>query len=149
MMKEKTAEAVAIMEEMLELNEHDNQGVRFTLLSALILLGDTEKFKKYDEMFADDKHSASILYSRALFAFKTEGNSANARKMLKEAFKANRFVVQQLIDDNSQITGIEAYSPGSPEEAQIYVDYAFLPWHETEGAMEWLLNMVVKMLAKK
>ena len=148
-LEEKTVEAVALMEEILELNEGDNQGVRFPLLSALIELGDTEKFKKYDKMFADDEYSAQILYSRALFAFKTEGNSANARKMLKKAFEANRFVVDQLLEETPRIQKIETYSLGSPEEAQIYLDYAFLTWYKTKGAMEWLLDTIVTIMAKK
>jgi len=148
-MEEQTVEAVEIMEEMLELNRNDNQGVRFLLLSALITLGNTEKFEKYDKMFVDDKYSASILYDRALFAFKTEGDSEKARKMLKKAFEANPFVVEQLLDDNIQINGVESYSLGSPEEAEIYLAYAFFCWHKTEGAIEWILNETLKMMSKQ
>lgn len=134
----KTAEGVAIMEEMLELNDHDNQGVRFPLLSALIILGETEKFKKLNKTFADDKYSASILYSRALFAFKTEGDSANARKMLKEAFEKNPYVAKMLLDADTPFTGVESYSLGTPEEAEVYLMYGIFAWYKTQGAIEWL-----------
>ena len=144
----KIAEAVEIMEEILELNEGDNQGVRFPLFSALITLGETEKFKKYDEMFADDDYSASILYSRALFAFKTEGDSPQARKMLEKAFEANPFVVKRLFDPDFKLTGLKAYTTGSPEEADNYWFYAFLCWHRTEGSIDWLLETVAKMIEK-
>jgi tetratricopeptide (TPR) repeat protein len=137
---EKIAEGVAIMEELIELNEGDNQGVRYPLLSALITLGETKKFKKYDKMFAEDNYSTQMFYSRALFAFQTEGNSANACKRLKQAFEENPFVVQKLFDENFQLTGVGSYSPGSPEEAEIYLAHAFFPWHRTEGAAEWLMN---------
>ena len=145
----KLAEGVAIMEEILELNEHDNQGVRFPLLSALIMLDDTKKFKKYDKMFADDKHSAQILYPRALFAFKTEGDSANARKLMKKAFEKNPFVVQKLIDDNFQPSHVEGYTLGSPEEAEVYLDYALFDWYKIEGAMHWMVDVIEKILEKK
>jgi tetratricopeptide (TPR) repeat protein len=150
---EKIAEGVAIMEEMLELNDHDNQGVRFQLLSALIILDETEKFKKYDKMFADDEDSTQMLYSRALFAFKTEGNSANARKMLIKAFTGNPFVVQMFFDRKLKFSGVESYSVGSPEEAEVYLMYAAFAWCNTEGALEWVADTiedyVEKMMSKK
>ena len=147
-MEDETAEAVAIMEEMLELNEHDNQGVRFPLLSVLITLGDTEKFKKYDKMFADEEHSVPMLYSRALFAFKTEGDTPKARKMLKKAFDANPFVVRELFNPNFQFSGVKSYMAGSPEEAENYLLHAFFCWHNTEGAIEWMLDESVKIMSK-
>ena len=144
----KIAEGVAIMEEMLEINKNDNQGVRYPLLSALIVLGETEKFKKYDKMFDDDA-SAQTLYSRALFTFKTEGNSANARKMLNKAFQANPFVVQMLLEENPQFQEIENYSLGSREEAQVYLVYACVAWCKTEDAIEWLMDVVEKILDRQ
>jgi len=144
----KTAEGVAIMEELLELNEGDNQGVRFQLLSALLRLGETEKFKKYDKMFADEIDSTPMLYSRALFAFITEGDSANAQKILKNALKENPFVIALLFDENFQFQEIESYSPGSPEEAYAYLIHALFAWSEIEGAMEWVMNTIKKNLGK-
>jgi tetratricopeptide (TPR) repeat protein len=148
MYEEKTAESVAIMEEMLELNDGDNQGVRYPLLSALITLGDAEKFKKYDKMFAGEK-SVQMLYSRALFAFITEGASANAHKKLTKAFEANPFVVKFLFDKDFQFSESKAYSPGSPEEAENYLSHALIPWYSLEGAMEWLIETVEKIISKK
>jgi len=144
----KMVEAVEIMEEMLQLNEGDNLGVRFPLMSALIVLGETEKFKKYDKMFADDKYSAAMLYSRALFAFKTEGDSANTRKKLDQAAKANPFVIQRLFDGNINHAGLDAYRMGSPEEAEIYVLHSGLAWHKTEGAMRWLTDTATNVAKK-
>jgi tetratricopeptide (TPR) repeat protein len=148
-MEGKEADGVAIMEELLELNNGDNQGVRFPLLAALITLGETEKFKKYDKMFPDSNYSAQILYSRALFAFKTEGNTTKTRQMLKKAFKQNPFVVQKLLDPNFQLSGVESYSLRSPEEAEVYLAYAFLVWHRTEGAIEWLMDTMENLLKHK
>jgi tetratricopeptide (TPR) repeat protein len=149
MMEDKTAESVAIMEELMELNKGDNQGVRFPLLVALVALGDTEKFKKYDKMFADDKDSAQLLYTRALFAFKTEGDSANARKMLENSFKKNPFVVQKLFDENFQVSGVQSYSLGSPEEAEVYLSYSIMTWYTTEGAMDWVDKIIYELISKE
>ena len=141
----KIAEGVEIMEEMLELNEHDNQGIRYPLMSALIMLGETEKFKKYDKMF-DDGYSAQILYSRALFAFQTEGNSANARELVKKAFEKNPYVVQKLLDMDYQTKAVESYMLNSPEEADAYLVYALFAWFKIEGALEWLVDTIDDML---
>lgn len=147
-LKEKTAEGAAIMEEILELNERDNQGVRFHLLSALLTLDEIEKFKKYDKLFAEETNSTQMLYPRALFAFKTEGDSTNARKMLKKAFKENPFVVQFLLDDNFNFQVVGSYSPGSPEEANVYVEHGLIPWYKTENAMEWMVKTMEDYLKK-
>ena len=144
----KITESVVVMEEILELNTGDNQGVRFQLLSVLIMLDDPEKFKKYDKMFADDKHSASILYSRALFAFKTEGNNAHARKILNNAFNKNPFVVQKMLDKDFKLIDVNGYTLGSPEEADIYLSYALHSWYKTEGAFDWLFETILKKLKK-
>jgi tetratricopeptide (TPR) repeat protein len=145
----KIAEGVAIMEEMLELNTGDNQGVRFPLFSALIRIGETEKFKKYDKMFADDIYSAQILYSRALFAFKTEGDSVNANELLKNAYKNNPYVVRKLLDKYFQFKGVNSYAMGSPEEAEVYLIHALFAWRNTEGAIAWIADKTGKLLNKK
>jgi hypothetical protein len=113
-MEGEIAESAVIMEKMLELNDGDNQGVRYPLFSALIMLGDKKKFEKYDKQFSEETHSAQMLYPRALFAFTVEGDSTNARKLLKKAMDENPFVIQKLLDGNFQLTGVKSYSPGSP-----------------------------------
>ena len=143
----KMAEGVAIMEEMIELNEHDNQGIRYPLMSALIMLGETEKFKKYDKTF-NDAYAAQTLYSRALFAFQTEGNSANARKLLKKAFEKNPFVVHKLLDMDYQPKAVESYMLGSSEEADAYLIYALFAWYKIKGALEWLVEMIEEFIRR-
>jgi hypothetical protein len=108
-----------------------------------------EKFKKYDKMFADDTVSAQILYPRALVAFITEGDSANARKLFKKAFDANSYVVKSLLDKDFKLSGVKSFTWGSPEEAEVYLIHAIFTWYDTEGAMEWLLETVDKILSKK
>ena len=48
-----TKECVKILEEMVELNPNDNQGVRDYLLLYLLEVDETEKFKKYAKQFDD------------------------------------------------------------------------------------------------
>jgi len=138
-------ESIEIFEEIIELNQNDNQGVRFPLLSLLIEWEDDKKFKKYDKMFAKDQ-STEILYSRALYAFKNFGDNTAARKAAERAFKSNPFVVIFLLNNEHRPKKVDTYAFGSPEEASIYLDYAHVAWTEIEGAFEWLINTCMKLM---
>lgn len=135
--KEKKAESVAVLEEMIELNPNDNQGVRDLLLAYLIVLGDNEKFEKYDQMFNDD-YMAFPLFNRALFNYKTSGDSPRSVEILKKALKRNKFVAAKLIS-NKRISAVpDYYSPGDDSEAKSYVVFAHEAWQTTNGAIAWL-----------
>ncbi len=132
-------ECVSIQEEMLDLNPNDNQGIRDLLLLYLIQLNETEKFTKYADMFPEDI-GAYALFNRALFAFKTEGDSKTATKKLKEAVKENPYVAKKILSRKSKKGLAEHYGLGSEEEADYYVLYAKHIWRHTHGAVKWLLQ---------
>jgi hypothetical protein len=130
-------EAVEHYAEMLRLNPNDNQGLRYPLLSALIQLDrDTEAqalLERYDE-----DCSAHWVFSRALLAFRREGDSAGARKFLSAAQKANRHVVKYLLGERAIPSNLPEYVAfGSKEEAAGYVSGALGDWKETPGAITW------------
>jgi len=139
----KVAESVAVLEEMITLNPMDNQGVREQLLLYLIELDERKKFVKYDRMFKDDTMAFSC-YNRALFAFKTEGDSANAIRLLKLALLANKFVVKRLLSERPVVTKATYYSPGDAKEADYYAIYAQTVWAQTPGARDWLRQHAAK-----
>ena len=143
LMMKKTDEGISILKEMIELNPHDNQGARYLLFSALAMspTPDVEYFKTLDKLYADDD-STQVLYPRALFAFKTEGNSAAARKKVIKAYKANPFVIDLLLDDEYQLALTGGYSPGSKEEAEEYLLYGLLTWFSNMDALEWMLDTI-------
>lgn len=133
----KVKECVAVLEEMIELNPNDNQGVRDQLLLYLIQLDDRKKFLKYSKMFEEDSMAFS-LFNRALFAFKTEGETENSNKQLLKALKQNKFVAKRLLS-NKQITEFAGhYGFGDENEADYYASFAQHIWRETKGAKEWL-----------
>ncbi|MGI5974546.1 MAG: hypothetical protein ACOX7E_02180 [Paludibacter sp.] len=133
----KVKECVAVLEEMIELNPNDNQGVRDQLLLYLIQLDDRKKFLKYSKMFEEDSMAFS-LFNRALFAFKTEGETENSNKQLLKALKQNKFVAKRLLS-NKQITEFAGhYGFGDENEADYYASFAQHIWGETKGAKEWL-----------
>lgn len=130
-------QCVAILEEMIELNKNDNQGVRDQLLLYLLELREMDKFDKYAEMFKEDS-MAFALFTRALHAFITEGKSENANEKLQKALSQNPYVAAKILSD-TPIDGLAGYhGMGDENEANYYVFYAQDIWKNTKGAISWL-----------
>lgn len=139
----KVKECVTILEEMIELNPNDNQGVRDQLLLYLIQLDEFKKFLKYSKMFEED-FMAFPLFNRALFAFKTEGETENSNRQLLKALNQNKFVAKRLLS-NKQITELaNHYGFGDENEADYYASFAQHIWAKTKGAREWLKKHAIK-----
>jgi tetratricopeptide (TPR) repeat protein len=135
--------AVSILEEMIELNPNDNQGVRDQLLLYLIELNENKKFLKYEKMFEEDG-LAFALFNRALFAFKTLGDCQSSELKLQKALNQNKFVAKALLSKKPIPELPHYYGYGDQNEANYYVNYAYGVWIKTDGALEWL-----KKYAKK
>lgn len=133
----KVKECVAVLEEMIELNPNDNQGVRDQLLLYLIQLDERRKFEKYAKMFKEDS-MAFPLFNRALFAYKTEGETENSNKQLQQALKQNKFVAAKLLSKKPITNLADHYGIGDENEANYYVHFAQHIWQETNGATLWL-----------
>jgi len=129
--------SIRIFEEMIELNPNDNQGIRNQLLLYLVETGDINKFKKYDKMFEESTETIPS-FNRALFAFKTEGETESAKNKLLIALKQNKFVADKLLFNKTFSDMSDTYSPGNEDEANYYVINAKEIWMEIPGAMDWL-----------
>lgn len=129
-------ESVKTIQEMLELNPVDTQNMRDPLLLHLIELNDTAKFRKYAMLYEEDV-SAFSLYTRALFAFKTEDPDAD--KLLEKAYAKNDFIPTLLLSDEKIILP-DYHGFGDEQEADYYAFFARHIWVNTEGALEWLRN---------
>ena len=134
---------IAILEEMIELNPNDNQGVRDQLLLYLIEAGDKKKFEKYAKKYPDD-NSSFALFNRALFAFTVDGESVKSNKLLLKAVKQNKFVAPKLLSKNLVMNLPARYIIGSKDEADYYVTFAYHIWQNTKGATVWLKKQVSK-----
>ena len=130
-------DCVLVLEEMIELNPNDNQGVRDQLLLYLIELDERKKFEKYTKMFKDDS-MAFPLFNRALFTFKTEGETENANKQLQKALKQNKFVATKLLSKKAITELADHYGIGDENEADYYTHFAQHIWQNTYGAATWL-----------
>jgi tetratricopeptide (TPR) repeat protein len=134
-------ECVEVLEELIALNPNDNQGVRDQLLLYLIQLDEREKFEKYAKKYKEDS-LAFPLFNRALFLFKTEGETTQANKKLQEAISLNKFIAPKILSKKIITDLPDMYGLGSEEEAMYYTFYAHHIWHQTNGAVAWLKKHV-------
>lgn len=139
-------EAAGHYQEMLRLNPHDNQGIRYTLLQWLLELGREEEVEellgKYDEDW-----TAAWLYTRALWIFRREGESSNAEAALGDALEQNPHVPPFLLGEKKVPSRLPEYMGfGDEREAKAYAAEAGELWRRTEGARGWLLRSRGKLL---
>lgn len=135
-------EAIEHYQEMLRLNPGDNQGVRYTLLNALLRTGADEAAAELLAEYEDDA-MAGWLYSRALLAFRQEGPGPVANAYLEKALEQNEHVPDYLLGKKRLPRRPPAYVGwGDENEAQDYVGGAMDLWRKTTGALAWLAQQV-------
>jgi len=130
-------EAISHLDEMLRLNPNDNQGLRYVLLAWLVEL---ERDQESAALMAQyDEKSTEWAYASALLAFRREGDSAAARKLLARAKKANKHVPAYLLGDKEMPAALPPYvSPGREDEAIAFAAGYRPGWSNTPGAVTWL-----------
>jgi len=135
--RKRFAEAAEHFQDMLRLNPGDNQGLRHTLVNLLIALDRDEEARELLDRYAWDS-LALLEYPRALLGFRREGDCPEARKSLKRALQANRFVPGMLLHTRGVPPPTGFYSPGGEEEAAFYLTLSEETWAATPGALDWL-----------
>jgi len=132
------SEAIEHYQQMLHLNPNDNQGIRYLLASALLEEGLDDDLGELLESYEDDA-GASWVYARALWRFRTEGDSEEARSALEEAISFNPFVPGYLLGRRGMPGALPALVGfGDESEAVVYFTEALPGWLRTPGAIEWL-----------
>jgi tetratricopeptide (TPR) repeat protein len=130
--------AIGHYRELLRLNPTDNQGVRYSLLTALFNTGLDGEAGALLQQFGDEP-TAMWLYGRTLWTFRREGDSPVARASLRQALGANRRVPTYLTGKKElPHTDPSSYALHSEEEAVICARALANAWHTTPGAAEWL-----------
>lgn len=114
-------EAIKECEEMLDLCESDNLGIRYTLIGLYCIL---EKFAECEKLYKKfNEHSAFMLFPMAIMYFK-KGDYKKSKKFLKDTQEVNPYITQ-ILKNEIEILGnadeIEYYAYGSMEEASIIV----------------------------
>jgi tetratricopeptide (TPR) repeat protein len=131
-------EAVEHQRELLRLNPNDNQGVRYRQAEWLLWL---ERFEELDELFAahEDDDAAAFGYTKALAAFRRQGDSAQARRLLAEARELNPHVPAYLCGRKRLPARLPDYVGfGDASEAVDYAASAKALWASVPGALAWL-----------
>jgi tetratricopeptide (TPR) repeat protein len=136
--------AVAIDLELLRLNPNDNQGARYVVADRLLVLGRDQDLERLFEAYPNDG-SAFLTYSRALWSFRKDGDSAQSRKLLTKALTSNRHVPDYLLGRKPlPKTELEYYEPGKDSEAVHYAETGVEAWRAIPGALDWLAARVAK-----
>ncbi len=124
--------------DMLRLNPTDSLGVRYRLVTGLLIVGRDEVAGKVLQVYQGDP-TAAWLYSRALCSFRREGNSGRSRRRLQEALDGNPYVPEYLLRERRLPRRLpDAVGIGDRDEAVSYAAEAMAVWRESAGALEWL-----------
>jgi tetratricopeptide (TPR) repeat protein len=133
-------ESLAHYQEMLRLNPHDNQGLRYLVAPKLIETGRIDPLEKLFEQYDED--STNWLYTRALATFRREGDADAARELLAAALEANRHVPKYVTEQRPLPFDLpDCYSPGREDEAQLYTVESRAAWKSVPGALAWLRKL--------
>lgn len=135
-------EAVVHYQAMLVLNPNDNQGIRHGLAAWLLALDHKDDLAKLLGQYEDDSF-AGWMYTKALLAYRRDGNCGGSRELLQEAIEANPHVPAYLLGQKKMPKHLPDYMGlGDETEAMaFFVDYAE-SWEMTPGALKWLRENV-------
>jgi tetratricopeptide (TPR) repeat protein len=130
--------------ELLRLNPNDNQGNRFAFARCLLKTGADKELGKLLDQYKDDA-TAAWLYTRALWLFRKEGATKAAGDALVKAFKQNLFVPLYLLRAEQMPDEPPDYIElGGETEAVEYIGLNGLAWLDTEGALQWFIDTLIK-----
>jgi len=131
-------EAVAHYQDMLRLNPNDNQGIRYLLIDWLLELGRDAEAAELIKRYKGDG-AASWSWSRALLAFRQNGDSRDARAALARAVSDNEYIAPLLLGETKMPRRLpDYYGLGDKDEAVLYVQHAAGAWSAVAGALAWL-----------
>jgi tetratricopeptide (TPR) repeat protein len=131
-------EAVSHQRDLLRLNPNDNQGIRYRQAEYLVAL---EQYEELDELFTayDDDAAAAFAYTKALAAYRRQGDSPQARELLAEARELNPHVPIYLAGRKRLPSRLPDYVGfGDASEAVDYAAGAKAQWESVPGAVAWL-----------
>jgi tetratricopeptide (TPR) repeat protein len=131
-------EAVEHQRELLRLNPNDNQGIRYRQAEWLLWL---ERYEELDELFAayEDDDAAAFAFTKALAAFRRQGDSAQSAQLLAEAREQNPHVPAYLSGRKRLPAQLPDYIGfGDTNEAVDYAASARALWASVSGALAWL-----------
>jgi tetratricopeptide (TPR) repeat protein len=135
-------EAIALGHRLLELNPNDNQGVRYQLLTLLLVEGDTPAVHILLRQYKDDP-GAEWAYGRALVAFLERGNTRHARAKLQEALYQNIYFPFYLLGAIPIPEEPPMYTELGTESEGLAVLYTQGPaWIKHDRSLDWMVEVI-------
>lgn len=127
-----------IMEEMLELNEADSQGVRWDLMEVYLRLDRVDDAEQLWKRFDDDL-SPFLRFTSLVVRLRKYGDSPELRQDLIEQAETNPHIIPRILDPQLiSTTEHTMFSRGSEQEADLYCQKYLFSWKSTPGAITWL-----------
>ena len=118
-------ESIKECEELLELCNNDNMGIRYILIGLYCML---EKFEECEKLYKKYKdESLFMLFTMSIMYFK-KGDYKKAKQYLKKTEEENEFILDFLLEGIGECTmelGNNYYSYGSEEEAFFVINDLF------------------------
>jgi uncharacterized protein YecA (UPF0149 family)/transcriptional regulator with XRE-family HTH domain len=135
----KLEDAIKHYKELLELNEMDNQGVRFSLFEVYVETNRIAKAKQLLERYPEEAISTNSLYNKLLLELLEHGPTSNAKNLLNEAMNQNKHVPDYLLSENPMPKESPAFFQlGDKSEAIIYVEQFGQLWSKKDKLLSWL-----------
>ena len=127
-----SADAAARYRRVLRLDGADHQGVRYCLLSCLLLAGEFREAERHIKEH-ESPDECVWLYARALAAFGRYGDGKRSRKAIEKAIEFNPFAADRLLDGDEPAPARE-----TEDDADFCMREIGEAWSETRGALDWL-----------
>lgn len=141
----KELEAIKELEELLELNPNDNQGVRYYLS---IMYLKKRKYQDYLKLHRSyDEDSTFWNYNYLIYLLATEGITSKAKKAFTRAVKTNKHVVEIFVGERKveDAANIHYYGPGDADEAQVYVNDSIDLWAGNKIVMKNFVKILERL----
>lgn len=132
-------EAIDHARELLQLNNNDNQGIRYVLITYLANLGRYDELENFMNGEYKEDGMAEWLYTRVMLSFARTGDTPQTRKLLSVALSSNRYVPYYLLKKKKiPLILPETITVGGQDEAYCYAATNLLAWENVPGLLIWL-----------
>ncbi len=143
--KQGVNKTIPYLEQIIELNPNDNQGIRGILATAYLTTNQPSKVLQLSEKFSDDI-LPELAMGKILALYKLDRKD-EAKEFFEENSEFLEHLRSELLADTHQPPP-DSDSPfggvlvGGPEEAWLFWESQHAAWDGTKGVLDWLKNIV-------
>lgn len=135
--------AQSVISKIIVLDQHDAQGLSYTLANLLVRAGEYEAFHELDAKFKHE-NSVMFLFNRALVAYIEEGRTERVSALAKRALVFNPSVPRYLeLGPEAPMPEQQGMTPDTL--AWLYTRENGALWSRVPGALRWLQSVVDQM----